>query len=80
MAREDTYLDDTANTLKAGFDHAESALNGKNGVLTSLDKSSAVKTVDQDFRKLSQSPTVKTVGDKLQQFGDSVASSFKHLF
>jgi hypothetical protein len=50
------------------------------GVLNNIANSSAVKTVKRDWNKLSQSSTVKTVDNKLRQFGDSVASSFKKLF
>jgi hypothetical protein len=80
LEREGAHLVNTANTLKAELNHAEPAVDGNNGVLNSLGNNSAVKAVDQGFQKLSQSSTVKTMGNKLQQFGDSVASSFKHLF
>ncbi len=77
LAGERDQLVKTASTLGAAVERATAT---NNGALSSLANSSAVKSLNQDWNKLSQSSTVKTVSSKLQHFGDSLATSLKKLF
>jgi hypothetical protein len=75
-------IDDSTNNtlLRVDRPRTNHNTNSGGGVLNNIGNSSAVNSVKRDWNKLAQSSTVKTVDNKLRQFGDSLASSFKKLF